>query len=219
MCDRILILAANPGRICAELPVPLPQPRNRQDPAFHAVVDEIYSILTAHPKAVGQRPGVAQVLPHESPLAICAVAEALAAAPHDGQADLRELARAHIAHAPDMLPIAEALQILEFAELKDGRIRLTAGGRVFAGADREGRKRLFKEHLVRFVPLAAHIQTVLQERKTGPAPRARFESELEDTLGPRDANRTLDTVIGWGRYAELFDYDDRRRMFRVSNER
>jgi NitT/TauT family transport system ATP-binding protein len=34
MCDRILVLATNPGRIAAEVLVPLPQPRNRLDAAF-----------------------------------------------------------------------------------------------------------------------------------------------------------------------------------------
>lgn len=46
MCDRILVLGSNPGHIAAEVPVPLPQPRNRLDLAFHVIVDEIYSILT-----------------------------------------------------------------------------------------------------------------------------------------------------------------------------
>src|SRR5208337_4883565 len=47
MCDRILVLSSNPGRIAAEIPVPLSQPRNRLDDEFRAIVDEIYSILTA----------------------------------------------------------------------------------------------------------------------------------------------------------------------------
>jgi NitT/TauT family transport system ATP-binding protein len=47
MCDRILVLGSNPGHIAAEIPVSLPQPRNRLDAAFHAIVDEIYSILTS----------------------------------------------------------------------------------------------------------------------------------------------------------------------------
>ena len=37
MCDRILVLGANPGRIVAEITVPLPQPRNRLDTAFHSM--------------------------------------------------------------------------------------------------------------------------------------------------------------------------------------
>jgi NitT/TauT family transport system ATP-binding protein len=48
MCDRILVLASNPGHIAAEIAVPLAQPRNRPDAAFHDIVDEIYSILTSH---------------------------------------------------------------------------------------------------------------------------------------------------------------------------
>ena len=47
MCDRIVVLGSDPGHIAAEIPVSLPQPRNRLDAAFHAIVDEIYSILTS----------------------------------------------------------------------------------------------------------------------------------------------------------------------------
>jgi NitT/TauT family transport system ATP-binding protein len=63
------------------------------------------------------------------------------------------------------------------------------------------------------VPLAAHIRRVLLERENHLAPRVRFESELEDHLSPSDAEQTLRTVIGWGRYAELFTYDDTTRTF------
>jgi NitT/TauT family transport system ATP-binding protein len=48
------------------------------------------------------------------------------------------------------------LHILEFAELKGGSIKLTAAGRVFAQSETEERKRLFREHVLRFVPLVAH---------------------------------------------------------------
>jgi NitT/TauT family transport system ATP-binding protein len=40
-----------------------------------------------------------------------------------------------------------------------------------------------------------------------------FEAELEDHLTRRDAERTLRTVTAWGRYAELFAYDDRTHTF------
>jgi len=103
--------------------------------------------------------------------------------------------------------------MLEFAEFKAGAIKLTAAGRVFAQSDTEGRKRLFKEHLLRFVPLVAHIGQVLDERERHVAPRARFEFELQDHLNRSDAETTLRTAIGWGRYAELFTYDDRTRTF------
>ena len=67
--------------------------------------------------------------------------------------------------------------------------------------------------MLRFVPITAHICRVLHERKGHRAPRMRFEAELEDHLTRREADRTLRAVTAWGRYAELFAYDDRTRMF------
>ena len=41
----------------------------------------------------------------------------------------------------------------------------------------------------------------------------RFKAELEDHLTRRDAERTLRAVTAWGRYTELFAYDDRTHTF------
>jgi NitT/TauT family transport system ATP-binding protein len=105
------------------------------------------------------------------------------------------------------------MHILEFAELKDKALKLTAAGRVFAEADTDERKRLFREHLRQFVPLAAHIHRILDDREDHQAPRVRFEAELEDHLTRQEAERTLRLVTGWARYAELFAYDDKSRRF------
>ena len=220
MCDRILVLASNPGHIAAEIAVPLPQPRNRLNMEFRDVVDEIYSILTSRAIASlrsqsNVRGGFAQALPPASVTEISGLSETLTKPPYSGRADLADLAKSHILEVDDLFPIAEALHILEFAELGDGTLKLTAAGRVFAQAGTEEQKRIFREHLIRFVPLAAHIARVLDERESHYAPRARFETELEDHLTQREAERTLRTVIAWGRFAELFAYDDPNHSFRA----
>src|ERR1700757_925121 len=46
MCDRILVFSSNPGRVAAELRVRFPHPRNRLDPAFRKMVDDIYALMT-----------------------------------------------------------------------------------------------------------------------------------------------------------------------------
>ncbi|MGP0094142.1 MAG: nitrate/sulfonate/bicarbonate ABC transporter ATP-binding protein [Xanthobacteraceae bacterium] len=218
MCDRVLILSPNPGRIAAEILVPLPRPRNRLEDEFRSVVDEIYSVLTARTVAsigaLGQvHGGIVQPLPKASVSRISGLVQTLAAQPYNGQADLAILASSLALEVDDLFPIAEALHILEFAELKDGALKLTAAGRVFAHGDTDERKRLFKEHLLRFVPLAAHICRVLGERTGHSAPRMRFQIELEDHLTGGDAERTLRVATAWGRYAELFAYQDKTRMF------
>ena len=218
MCDRVLLLSSNPGRIAAEIPIPLQHPRNRLEDEFHCVVEEIYSVLTARTIAsIGAlkqvHGGLGQPLPQASVNRISGLVEKLIAAPYGGQADLGTLATSLVLEVDDLFPIAEALHMLEFAELKNGALKLTAPGRIFATSDTEQRKLLFKEHLLRFVPLIAHICRVLSERTDHRAPRARFEIELEDHLTRRDANKTLNVATAWGRYAELFAYDDKMRFF------
>lgn len=222
MCDRILILGANPGHIAAEIKVSLPQPRNRLDAAFHAIVDQIYSILTSRmaetisAQSRMQR-GLIQQLPEVSADRLGGFAEGLASPPFGGQAELASIARSLLLEVNQLFPIAAALHMLEFSELHDSTIKLTAAGRIFAQSETDDRKRLFREHLLRFVPLAAHIRQVLDEREDHRAPRARFEFELEDHLPEREANATLRTAIGWGRYAELYGYDDRTQMFNLDH--
>lgn len=66
------------------------------------------------------------------------------------------------------------------------------------------------------MPLAAYIRRVLEDRPSHQAPRSRFLEELEDHLGTRDAEHTLTAVTGWGRYAEVFSYDHKQRLFSLS---
>jgi NitT/TauT family transport system ATP-binding protein len=222
MCDRVLVLSSHPGRIAAEIPVPLAHPRNRFDREFHGIVDEFYSILTARAvesmKAQSRlHGGVVLPLPPLGVNRIIGFIEALASPPYQGQAELGTIAHAPSLATKDVLAVAEVLHILEFAELKEGSIKLTAAGRIFAQAEAEDRKRLFKEHLLRFVPFVAHMHRVLDEREDHSAPRIRFKSELQDHLSSNDAERTLQTIIRWGRYAEIFTYDDERRVFNLNH--
>ena len=50
MCDRILVFSSNPGRIAAEIAVPLPHPRNRLDPRLPPAGRRIYALMTQRPE-------------------------------------------------------------------------------------------------------------------------------------------------------------------------
>jgi len=218
MCDRLIVLSSNPARIAAEIAVPLPRPRNRLEDEFGNIVDDVYSVLTARTVAAlgalkQAHEGLAQPLPRASVNRMSGLIEILEAPPYHGRAELDTLASSLSLEINDLFPIAEGLHILEFAELKDGALKLTAAGHVFARSNTEERKRLFREHLLRFVPLTAHICRVLHEREGRRAPRMRFDVELADHLTRREAERTLRAATAWGRYAELFAYDDKTRTF------
>jgi NitT/TauT family transport system ATP-binding protein len=221
MCDRILVFSSNPGRILAEIKVDLPQPRNRLEPNFRELVDDIYARMTARPsgKKEGLFPGtgIALVLPRVSPNRLAGLIELVAAQPYNGRADLPAIAGDFLMEVDDLFPVAETLQLLRFAEVEHGDIRLTEAGKRFARAGLDERKRMFAQHLVTYVPLAGHIKRVLDERAGHRAPASRFRDELEDSMSEELADQTLRAVISWARYAEVFAYDEDSGVFSLEN--
>ena len=224
MCDRILIFGSNPGRILHEIKVDLPQPRARLDPSFRTLVEDIYVEMTAlgaqHRAARTERfpgAGIESVLPRVSTNRLSGLMETVDAAPYNGEADLPVIAPALHMEIDDLFPVAETLQMMRFAEVAGGDIRLTPEGRRFAQIDTDERKKLFAQHLLTYVPLAGHIRRVLDERPSHRGPWSRFADELEDHMSPEDAAHTLRAVVSWGRYAEVFAYDDDTRTFSLEN--
>ncbi len=220
MCDRILLFSTNPGRIIREIPVDLPQPRNRLDPKFRDLVETIYVAMTARAPNAAQtaRPVTINTpLPRVSANLFSGLIETLAAEPYSGKADLPVLADELHMEVDELFPVAEAMQMFHFAELEGGDIKLTDIGKQFAELGMDDRKKLFQRQLLTYVPLAAHIRRVLQERKNHVAPKSRFLDELEDHMSTEDAEHTLRAVTAWGRFAEVFAYDDDAGAFSLEN--
>ena len=221
MCDRVCIFSTNPGRIVTEIKIPLRQPRDRNDPAFAALVDRIYVEMTSRRTAAKfdriAGTGFGMILPRVSINLISGLIEALTAAPFNGQADLAEIGSELSLEVDELFPVAEALQLLHMAEIGDGDIKLTETGRRFVDADTDERKRIFGRLLYRYVPFVTHVRRVLDERESHAAPKSRFLDELEDYMTPDAADETLRAVVSWARFAELFAYDDDTGMFSMEN--
>jgi NitT/TauT family transport system ATP-binding protein len=221
MCDRVLVLSSNPGRVVAEIKVPFAHPRNRLDPVFRHMVDDIYALMTNR-RSADASGGKAELqlgslLPPVSTNLMAGLIEALAAEPYHGHAGLSSVAERLLLEVDDLFPVAEILEHLGFIELKGAEISLTEAGKLFAEYGTQERKAIFAERLVRYVPLAARIRQVLQERNGHWAPRVRFEQELEDSLAEAFVEKTLESVISWGRYAEIFSYNDHTETFSLED--
>ncbi|HEY4249771.1 MAG TPA: ABC transporter ATP-binding protein, partial [Roseomonas sp.] len=98
MCDRILVFSSNPGRVVAEIKVDLPRPRDRQDPGFRMLVEDIYVRMTdrsgpGQPReGLHASAGIGLALPRVSTNTMAGLMEAVAGGPYDGKADLPQLA-------------------------------------------------------------------------------------------------------------------------------
>lgn len=113
----------------------------------------------------------------------------------------------------DLFPLGESLELLGLAELEDGDILLTNEGVHFVLSDLDERKAIMGHALIHHVPLVKTIRSVLDERPTHTANAERFRDELEVSMSPDYARQTLQTVVGWARFAELFDFDEEGDRF------
>lgn len=210
LCDRIIVLASNPGRVQADIPIDMPHPRDRLSASFSQAVEQVYAILTARPAAAARaaEPAIARPLRDVSVNEMAGLLETVAAAPYHGRGDLPVIAHSLQLELDDLFSAAEGLQRLGLAEVERGDIALTPAGLEYNDATTQERKVIFRAHALRNIPLIAHIAGVLQARPNGRAPRVRFEAELEDHLTEQIALETLDAAIEWGRYAEVYEYDD-----------
>jgi NitT/TauT family transport system ATP-binding protein len=223
IADRILIFSSDPGRIRAQIPIALPRPRSSDGAAFRQIVDQVYTLLTTEPGRDGRRGakpepiGIGYRLPDASVQQLAGLIDTLTEAPYHGRADLPHLADEENLVMDELFPLIETLQLLGFANVSGGDIELTPLGRAHANADMLERKQIFAEALLKHVPLAAHIRRVLDERPGHRAPATRFLRELEDHLSEEEAERVLETVINWGRHAEIFAYDYDTEVLSLEN--
>jgi NitT/TauT family transport system ATP-binding protein len=211
MADRVLVFSSDPGRVRAEIRVPLPRPRDIESAAFRQIVDEVYTLMTAHARG-GAGGATDQLtlgyrLPDTTPGKLAGLLETIAEPPFGGRADLPQLAEETELDDDTLFHLFEGLRVLGLARIAAGDIFLTPLGRNFVEAEDAQRKDMFAETLLRSIPLAAHIKKVLDDRKDHRAPEDRFLQELQDYLTDDEAERVLETAITWGRYAEIYDYD------------
>ena len=211
MADRVLVFSSDPGRVRAEIRVNLPRPRDTESAAFRQIVDEVYTLMTAHVRGGGagatEQLTLGYRLPDTTPGKLAGLLETIAESPFEGRADLPQLAEETELDDDTLFHLFEGLRVLGLARIAAGDIFLTLPGKAFVEAEDAVRKDMFAEALLKNIPLAAHIRRVLDERKDHRAPENRFLSELEDFLTDSEAEKVLETVITWGRYAEIFDYD------------
>ncbi len=221
LADRILIFGVNPGNIKAEIGNPVPHPRESEDAPVRKLVDDIYTLMTTSIEHVSKGIKMKMIdigyrLPKVGISQISGLIETL----HSNEnhsIDLPELADELSMDMDDLFPITEAAEILRFARVSHGDIELSPSGNQFAAADMQQQKQLFARHLLNYVPLARHIRRVLDERPGHRASEQRFLAELEDHLSEEAAEETLEIVIGWARYAELFAYDYNTGVLSLEN--
>jgi NitT/TauT family transport system ATP-binding protein len=135
-----------------------------------------------------------------------------------GQANLSELGRDLQVRADDLLVLVEACDLLRFVDLKRRVAFLTELGKRFAEAELDEEKALFRAAVAEQVSLIRFITRALEDEPSHSLEAQFVLDELEFAFRPKEARQQLETAIDWGRYAELFTYDQVSGEFRLDEE-
>jgi NitT/TauT family transport system ATP-binding protein len=228
LSDRVVILGANPGVVRGEMRVDIPRPRKAKDAQFAALVDYIYTVMTNPAAKVGEYSANAfteqplpqsrfPMLPHARVGGISGLLEIV----HElgGREDLPKLADRLRLEVDDLLPTVDAAVMLGFAKVEQGDVQITPEGTEFATAGVDRSKELFGEHMLKYVPFVNTVVETLRQKKNGKVDKDFFIDVLDEHFTEAEAERQFQTLIYWGRYAQLFEYDaDEEKLYRVEEE-
>jgi NitT/TauT family transport system ATP-binding protein len=222
LADRIVVLGANPGTIRGEVRVDIPRPRDKKGPRFVALVDYIYTAMTNPHVPVGELPSAKQssrfpMLPHARVGGISGLLEII----HDrgGREDLPKLAESLRLEVDDLLPAVDASVMLGFAEVAEGDVTITPVGREFAVAGIHPSHEIFKQQVLRHVPFASTVLQAIRQKRDGRIGKAFLVDILDEHFSESEAEKQFETLVDWGRYAHLFEYDaDEERLYSVEEE-
>ena len=82
-----------------------------------------------------------------------------------------------------------------------------------------GVKDLFREQFVKNVPFVSTVVETLRAKKNGKVSKEFFVDILDEHFSNVEAENQFETLLTWGRYAQLFDYDaDEERLYKVEDE-
>ncbi len=229
MGDRLVVMGHNPGVVRVDMPGLPVEARGKENPDHVRLVDYLYGVMTNPDEVVapfraeapaaragGQPTRAYQTLPHVPVGQVTGLVERLHA--EGDRADIYALGRELHMEVDDLLPLIQAIDLLGMGDIEAGDVYLTPAGIHFAEAGVLEEKEVFREQAAAHVQLIQRILALLESAPSGRVRREVLLAELEPCFSPDEAERQLDTAIDWGRYAELFAYDDQEGLFYCEQE-
>jgi len=227
IATRILIISSHPGRVRNVITNALPYPRDVNSRPFAAMVDQVHAAITAlvlpdepsdaatPERAIAGREGVpgrvaptagarVESIPNVPVETIVGLLESIEDA--EETINVFDLSARIGKEFGETIAIVKAAEMLDLVDTPKDDVLMTQTGWYFLAAPPPARKTLFRQTIMK-LRLFQMLTTRLAEAPEG---RIDADSVLEElgTLLPYDQPaKLLETLIAWGRYAELIDFD------------
>ena len=225
MASRIVVLFPQPGRIGLVLENPLPYPRDSKNPEFQHLVSVIHETITTMnlPDLPPEMPMAGQPVSHgrmrmESiPLVPVGQILGLLSILNDAPelSNIYDISDEIGKEFGETIAIVKAAEILELIETPKQDVRFTELGKRFVLADRIGRRTIFAEQVYK-LRLFHIIIAVLKENEE--VEEAKVVKDIASALPYDNPEKVFQTMIAWGRYAGLMDFNPKTRMVFVPEE-
>lgn len=219
MATRIVVLFPNPGRLGLVLENPLPYPRDTKSPEFQRLVSLIHECITTttlpdHPveaPVAGQPISRARNRMESIPLAPVGQILGLLSILNDSPelSNLYDISDEIGKEFGETIALVKAAEILELVDTPKDQVYFTELGRRFVAADPTGRRAIFAEQVFK-LRLFHIIIALLQEYDE--VDSERVIKDIGSALPYDNPEKTFQTMIAWGRYAGLMDFNAKTGM-------
>lgn len=225
MATRIVVVFPRPGRIGLVLENKLPFPRDSRDPEFQRLVSIIHESITTLtlpdlPPEVpvsGQPVSRARTRMESIPLVNVAQILGLMSILSDTPdlSNIYDISDEIGREFGETIAILKAAEILDLIETPKQEVRFTELGRRFVAADRIGKRAIFAEQVFK-LRLFHIILALLKEYEEIEA--TQVIKDIASALPYDNPEKVFETMIAWGRYAGLMDYNTKTRMVFVPGD-
>ncbi len=227
LATKIVLLAANPGRVDVVVPVTMPYPRDPDSPAFKAAVENLHRILThtnlpdttvatadagkVSTKVDETRRRIAPVsIPFVTPAEVLGL---LGLIDHEAT-DVFELAESLGKEFGAVVRLIKAAELLGLVLTPGQDVEITPLGREALSAAPAEQKRIIREQLLKLkiFELLVRLIKVQPEQVLSDEELVR---ELSIALPHEKPRQQFRTLLSWGRYSEIISYDQRKHIIRL----
>jgi NitT/TauT family transport system ATP-binding protein len=220
MATRICILFPHPGRLGLILENNLPYPRNSNHPEFQRLMKVIHETITQQalpdlppepPPAPGKPISRARTRMESIPMVGVNQILGLISILHDSPDldNIYDVADEIGKDFGETIAIVKAAEILEFVNTPKDEVQLTDLGKRFFESDRQTRKTIFAEQVQKlrlFHIILGYLE--VQEEVSGET----VMHDIAASLPYENPEKILKTMIAWGRYAGLMDFNTNTGM-------
>jgi len=217
MADRIVVMAANPGRVRTIVENRLPRPRDYRSPDLLRLVDGLHDIITGSemPDETGPAaPALGQIepIPDALPSEIVGLLEYLDA--RGGSEELFRIVADTHREFGHLITVVKAAEMLDFVDTPKRMVMLTPEGKRFLKGSDEERQAISRAQLLK-LRLFRDLIEVMNRQPDHAIDREFVLEMIAMSMPAENWQRMFTTIARWGRVARLFTYDENARQLKV----